>query len=194
MIRWMAAALLVGFAPVALAQGSAPAKEEKAPAHAGGAMDASKMDMSKMGPWTRKPTNEAKTKKEIEEVLKQQEELCAKKDMEGMAARIDFPVLMVTDDAKGVVEARETSKEQYVAMMKPFVEGASKDMKMTHKLGISVLSDSIAVVVDDFTTTMGKQKFTGRSSSLMVKTGGQWKARVMTEAGWGGMAEPSAKK
>jgi hypothetical protein len=185
----MAAALVVGFAPVALAQGSAPAKEEKPPAAAGGAMD-----MSKMGPWTRKPTNESKAKKEIEELFKQEEELCAKKDMEGMVARVDFPVMMVTDDAKGAIEAKETSKEQYVAMMKPFVDGAPKDMKTTHKLGISVLSDSLAVVSDDFTTTMGKQKLSGRNSSLLVKTGGQWKRKSMVEAGWGGMPEPPAKK
>jgi hypothetical protein len=41
---------------------------------------------------------------------------------------------------------------------------------------------------------MGKQKLSGRNSSLLVKTGGQWKRKSMVEAGWGGMPEPPAKK
>jgi hypothetical protein len=33
---------------------------------------------------------------------------------------------------------------------------------------------------------MGKQKLTGRNTSMLVKRDGQWKWKVMAEAGWGG--------
>ena len=61
---------------------------------------------------------------------------------------------------------------------------------MTHKPTITVLSDSLANVVDDFTMTMGKQKITGKNASLLVKRDGQWKWKSMVEAGYGGMEPP----
>jgi hypothetical protein len=148
------------------------------------------MDMSKMGPAARKPTNEKQTKKEIEAFFKQQEEAMKKGDMEAGFAAIDFPVYMATDDMKGTPEAVLWNREQYVQMMKPMMENMPKDMKMTHKPTITVLSDSLAAVVDDFTMTMGKQKITGKNAGLLVKRDGQWKWKMMVEAGWGGMSPP----
>ena len=156
----------------------------------GSAQGAPAMDMTKMGPRARKPTNESQTKKEVQDFFKKAEETGKKGDMEGMLSRVDFPVYMATDDLKGIPEAKEFSREEYTAMMKPFFENMPKDMKMTHKPTITVLSDSLANVVDDFTTTMGKQKMTGRNAGLLVKRDGQWKWKVMVEAGWGGMHPP----
>jgi hypothetical protein len=193
----------VVFAGSAFAQGKAPAKETKpgatpaqpsaasgqpaaAPAQ-GGAMN---MDMTKMGPGARKPTNEAQTKKEIEATFKQMEEAEKSGNMDAMFSAIDFPVYMVTDDLKGVPETKQFNRDEYIAMMKPMMENMPKDMKMTHKRSIAVLSDSLANVVDDFTMTMGKQKVSGRNVMLLVKRDGQWKAKTMVEAGWGGMSPP----
>jgi hypothetical protein len=187
----------VVFAGSAWAQGkdAKPAAGAAAPAAQGGAMQGNGMqgmDMSKMGPQARKPTNEAATKKEIEAFFKQMEENMKKGDMEAGLAAVDFPVYMATDDMKGVPEAKEFNREQYTAMMKPMHDNMSKDMKMTHKPTITVLSDSLANVVDEFTMTMGKQKMSGRNGGLLVKRDGQWKWKTMVEAGWGGMAPPSA--
>lgn len=150
------------------------------------------MDLTKMGPGARKPTNEKQTKQEVMEFFKQQEELGKKGDMEAALASYDFPIYMATDDLKGVPEAREYSREEYVAMMKPFYENMPKDMKVTHKPTISVLSDSLVSVIDDFTMTQGKQKITGRNTSLLVKRDGQWKWKTMVEAGYGGMSAEGA--
>jgi hypothetical protein len=151
-------------------------------------------DMSKMGPSSRKPTDEKKTKKEIDEMFKKAEEAHMKGDMEAMAALHDFPVFMATDDAKGAVETKSYSKEEFIAMMKPFFENMPKDTKTTHKSVVVVLSDSLANVTDDFTMTMGKTKMTGKNSGLLVKVDGNWKWKVMVEAGWGGMAPPADTK
>lgn len=148
------------------------------------------MDMTKVGPMARKPTNEKQTKKEIQAFFKKVEELHKSGDMDAMFATVDFPVYMMTDDLKGVPEAKEYSREEYVAMMKPMYENMPKDMKVTHKQTIFVLSDSLANVTDDFTMTMGKQKITGRNVTMLVKRDGQWKWKVMAEPGWGGMAPP----
>ena len=147
------------------------------------------MDMSKMGPWARKPTNERATKKEITAWFKAQEQLEKKGDMDGMLAAVDFPVYMVTDDAKGMTEASSTNKEQYVEMMKPFHENMPKDMKARHKQTITVLSDNLAMVTDDFSMTHGKMKMAGRNAGLLVKKDGKWMWKMMVEAGWGGMGE-----
>ncbi|MBE2248357.1 MAG: hypothetical protein IAE78_02335 [Myxococcus sp.] len=150
------------------------------------------MDMTKMGPAARKVTDEKKTKKELEAFFKAADEADKKGDFEAGVAAIDFPVYMATDDLKGVPEARAYSKDEYVAMMKPMMENMPKDVTTTHKRSITVLSDSLANVVDDWTMTMGKVKTTGKNATLVVKVGADWKLKTMVEAGWGGMSAPAA--
>ncbi|MBL8922262.1 MAG: hypothetical protein JNJ54_25655 [Myxococcaceae bacterium] len=176
---------------IALAQG-APAAAGQAP-KAEAAAAAPGMDMSKMGPWSRKPADEKKTKKEVEDFFKKDDEASTKGDMEGMLALIDFPVFMATDDAAGAVTATPTSKEDWIAEMKPFFENMPKDSKTTHKRNITILSDALANVSDEYTMTAGKNKMVGRSMGLIVKVGGSWKWKVMAEAGWGGMGPPKAE-
>lgn len=141
-----------------------------------------------MGPGSRKPTNEAKTKKDIEAFFKEEDALMAKKDWDAMLNRIDFPVTMITDNSAGMPSAQVSSKEQYLAEMKPFWENMPAGYSMKHKFTISVLSDSLANVVDDFDMTMGKTKTKGKNSMTVVKVGGMWKVKTMVEAGWGDMS------
>jgi hypothetical protein len=142
-------------------------------------------DMSKMGPWSRKPANDAALKKEITDFLKQEDELMKKGDFDASVARIDFPVMMATDDSKGVTKVQEWSKDKYVGEMKKFWETMPKDMKVNHKQTITVLSDAMASVTDDYTMMMGKQKLAGRSLMMLVKKDGQWKFKMFAEPGWG---------
>jgi len=174
------------------AQG-APAAQPSQPAQAGGAqgMDMSKMDLSKMGAPARKPTNEKQTKQEIMDLFKAMDEAHKKGDTEMLFAMHDYPVFMVTDDMKGVPEEKSYTREEYIAEMKPYFDTMPKDMKVTHKPTITVLSDSLVNVVDDFTMTMGKQKVSGRNAGLLVKRDGKWLWKSMIEAGWGGMSAPS---
>jgi hypothetical protein len=190
----IAAVVASSLAVFAQAPAPAPAKAAPAPAAppapalapAPAAPIAAAMDMTKMGPAARKPTNEGATKKEIEAWFKQDEALAAARNWDAMLARIDFPVLMTTDSLSGVPEVTNATKEQYIAMMKPMWE--MPQGKTTHKLNITVLSDSLATLVDDFSMNMGRQTVKGRNASLLVKNGGQWHFKAMTEAGWGGMA------
>ena len=163
-----------------------------APAAAPAPAPAPAMDMSKMGPGVRKPTNEARTKKEIEAFFKDEDALSAKKDWDAMTARVDFPVYMLTDSLAGVPSGEATSKDAYLAMMKPSWESGGPAPVTKHKLTISVLSDSLVNVVDDFDMTMGKTRVKGRNASTLVHVAGAWKFKTMTEAGWGDMAGPPA--
>lgn len=191
MTKRLMVVVLSAFAVTAFAQAPA-AKKEEAKKDGGTekkAEAAAPMDMSKVGPWTRKVANEKASKKEVEDFLKKQEEAGAKGDMEGMLGHIDFPVYMLTDDAKGKLEASAMTKDQYVAEMKPFYENMPKDTKYTHKYTVTLFSDALALVVDDFTMTAGKTKLAGRNASLLGKVDGAWKFKTMVEAGWGGMGE-----
>ncbi|GMU58239.1 MAG: hypothetical protein AMXMBFR34_00020 [Myxococcaceae bacterium] len=175
--------------PPPAAKAPPPAPAPAAPAPAAAAPAAPAMDWTKVGPGSRKPKNEGAVKKELTAFLAEEDKLFAAKNWDGLLARIDFPVTMITDDGTGKVSSRATTKEQYVAEMKPFWESAPADLKVKHKPTITVHSDSLATVVDDFQMTMGKTKVAGKSAMTLVKVDGSWKCKVMLEAGWGGMAE-----
>jgi hypothetical protein len=106
-------------------------------------------------------------------------------------ANIDFPVTMMTDDAKGVPKVEQWNKAQYEAMMKGMGD-MPKDMKTTYKHSVTALSDSLVNVTTDFTMTMGKNKMSGRSMGVLVKRDGKWMWKMMGEAGWGDMPSPTA--
>jgi hypothetical protein len=155
---------------------------------------AAPFDLTKVGPMSRKPTNEALTRKELELFVMQEDQLATQGNIDARLARIDFPVTMITDDAKGVPEVHQLSRDEYLAEMKPFWDSQPKDTKVVHRLNIAVLSDSLAVVTDDYTQLGGGQKLVARSSSMVVKRDGQWRWKTMAEAGWGGMPPPPAEQ
>ena len=159
------------------------AHDQKSPPATGGS--GTPTDMTKMGPWTRKPANEAKVKKEIEAFFKEEEALMKQRDFDAELARIDFPVFMATDDSKGIPKAELYDRQHYAEMMKPMFDQTPADMQLTRKTDITVLSDSLATYTCDFTVTAGKEKHSGRNSGLLVKRDGQWKWKAMYEAGWG---------
>jgi hypothetical protein len=163
-------------------------EKESPPATGGSAMPT---DMSKFGPWTRKPTNEAKTRKELEAFIKEGDAIMKRRDFDAELARADFPVLMVTDDSKGIPKDETYDRQKYVEMMKSMYEQMPADMQMTHKPTFTVLSDSLAAFTDDYTMTTGGKKRSGRNAGLLVKRDGQWKWKTFYEAGWGDYPSPA---
>jgi hypothetical protein len=140
-----------------------------------------------MAGWVaRKVTNEAKTRKEIHAFLNEMDQVSRKGDVDAAMALIDFPVLMVTDNAKGEVMAGQFSEEQWKQMMGPMYEKPMpKEMRVAHKATITPLTDSLASVSDDWSMTVSGKKMTGRSHMLLVKVDGKWRAKSMVEGGWG---------
>ncbi|XXF75364.1 hypothetical protein P2318_20085 [Myxococcaceae bacterium GXIMD 01537] len=160
-------------------------QKQEAPPATGGS--GAPVDMNKVGPWTRKPTNEAKTKKEIEAFFKEEDAIMKERNFDAALARIDFPVFMATDNSKGVPEAGTYDRQKYADMMKPFFNQMPADTQVSHKTNITVLSDSLATYTDDFSMTMEGKKRTGRNAGLLMKVNGEWKWKAMYEAGWGDM-------
>ena len=136
----------------------------------------------------RKVTREQQDRKEIEALLKAMDDAGKKGDVEAGAALIDFPVLMVTDDSKGEASGMAWTREQWVEMMKPFYAQPMKDTTVAHRPTVFLVSDSLATLGDEWTMTTKGKKTTGRSSMVLVRTGGKWKAKAMMESGWGDMA------
>ncbi|MGV3619455.1 MAG: hypothetical protein ACO1OB_01485 [Archangium sp.] len=176
-----------GTAPAPAPAANAATAATPAPAPAGGGMD-----MSKMGPAARKSKNEAAVKKEVEAWWVTEEALMKAKNYDAVADRIDFPILMATDSMAGVPSGESYTREQYIAMMKPMWEAMPVDLKTTHKFTTTVLSDVLVNVVDDYSSTANKQTMKGRMSALVMKINGQWKTKMMAEAGWGDVPSPAA--
>jgi hypothetical protein len=184
-----ACALLI--AVPALGQGAPPAADP-APAAEPAPAAAPQMDMSKVGGASRPVKNEKKVKKELDAFFKAEDAAMKKRDQEASWAMVDYPVLMVTDDSKGQSSDISMTREQYIAEMKPFMEQPPpKNMKYTVKRDVTVLTDSLAMVVGKVTMSLGKKKFSWKNASLVVKKDGKWGYKMMAEGGWGdAMGEP----
>ncbi|BDG05965.1 nuclear transport factor 2 family protein [Anaeromyxobacter oryzae] len=137
-----------------------------------------------------KVTNEQKDRKEIQAVLKQLEAAGKKGDIDAAAALLDFPVLMVTDDSKGQAMADSWTKEKWVEQMGPVYKQPMP--AVTNKPTITLLSDSLAIVTNQWSTTMGKQKVSARDALQLVRVDGKWRIKSMIEGGWGDMMGPAS--
>ena len=131
-------------------------------------------------------------KKGIDELYKTCDESMKKGDVEGMAARIDFPVMMMTDNAAGVPSTAMWEKAAWVDAMTKAHVGMPKDMKMAKKTKVIFISDSLAFVEETNDMTMGKAKDKWMSGAIVELKDGKWMFKGMIEGGWGDMM-PAAK-
>jgi len=143
--------------------------------------------------------NEQKDRKEIAAFLARMEEAGKKGDLAAAASLVDFPVTMITDDSKGEAGGEAWSREQWEKVMRPFYEKPAPPGMITHAPPTVVLiTDSLASVVSAWTMKMGGKTVRGKSAMLLVRRGGEWKAKAMMEGGWGdapvgGGAEAASK-
>ena len=134
--------------------------------------------------------NEAKDKQEIQGVYKAMEAAGRKGDLEAAAGLVDFPVTMLTDDSKGQGMGEAWSREQWTQVMTPFYAKPMKDVKVTHKQSVFLMSDSLAAVNDVATVAHAGKTITTRSTALLVRRDGEWRIKAMAEGGWGDMKPP----
>jgi uncharacterized protein (TIGR02246 family) len=134
-----------------------------------------------------KVKNEAKDKQEIQALLKTMESAGKTGDLDAAAALVDFPVMMMTDDSKGQAKGEAWDRDKWTEVMRPFYANPMKDMKVTHKPTVFLLSDSLASVDDVCTMSHGGKTITSRSSMLVTRTDGKWRVKAMAEGGWGDM-------
>jgi hypothetical protein len=170
--------IVLGLSATALAQ-----DKGNAPAGAGAGVD-----MSKMGPLSRKVTKE--DKKGVDELYKTTEDAWMKGDVNALADSCDFPVIMLSDDSKGEVKHYTVTREQWVGMMSQFVQGMPKDVKMKNSHKAAFLSDDLAAVIEEHSMS-GKMKGSWKAFSVVTLRDGKWKFKQMAEAGWGDMKPPA---
>lgn len=169
-------ALLLTLALTA-ASAAAAAAQEKAPPAA-----------DPLGAWKpHKVAREAADRKEILALMKAMDAAAVNGDLEAAATLVHFPVLMATDDAKGQGSAEAWTREQWLEVMKPMYAKPMSDAKTTHNPTIFLVSDSLALVGDNWSMTMGKKKMAGRSAAMLVRVDGSWRFAAMMESGWGDM-------
>lgn len=140
-----------------------------------------------------KVKSEAKDKQEIQGLIKAMEAAEKTGDLEAAAALVDFPVTMLTDDSRGEGMGEAWDREKWMQVMKPFYAKPMKDMKVTHKPSVFLLSDSLAVVDDVSTMAQGGKTMTTRTSMFLVRRDGTWRVKSMAEGGWGDTMGPNAQ-
>jgi hypothetical protein len=131
----------------------------------------------------RKVTTE--DKKGIDALIAAEEAAMTKGDMEASAANVDFPVYMVSDNAKGEAIAVNWDKKKYVDVMTASAQNMPKDAKMKHNRKYHFLTDTMALVTDDVSSTVAKTTQSWKSASLVVKKDGKWLWKSMMMGGWG---------
>jgi uncharacterized protein (TIGR02246 family) len=127
----------------------------------------------------------AKDKQEIQALFHAMDAAGRTGDLEAAAALVDFPVTMITDDSKGEAMGEAWDREKWTEVMKPLYAKPMKDVKVTHKPEIFLLSDSLATVDDVTTMTKGGKTITSRSSMFLIRKDGKWRVKSMAEGGWG---------
>ena len=123
----------------------------------------------------------------IQALFRAMESAAKKGDLDAAAALVDFPVMMMTDDSKGQAKGEAWDREKWTEVMRPFYEKPMKDVKVTHKPTVFLLSDSLASVDDVCTMTKGGKPTTSRNSMFVIRTDGRWRLKAMAEGGWGGV-------
>lgn len=176
-------------APAFAADNKGPAAAPAAPAAAPAGAPAGAPDMSKVGPLSRPVTKQ--DKKGIDDLYKAFEEAMKKGDVNAAADLVDFPIVMLTDDSKGVAKVQNTTREQWIAIFGPMVTNMPKDMKMSSKHTPTFLSDTLAVSVEQNGMQIGKMKGKWNAMSVLTQIDGKWKFKQMAEAGWGDMGPPA---
>src|SRR5450432_2513226 len=176
-----------------LALGGVALAADKAPAAAVPPAAPAMPDMTKMGPMSR-PVTKA-DKKGIDDLYKAFEAAMAKGDVNAAADLVDFPVIMLSDDSKGVAKSFNATREQWIGIFSPFLN-KPKDMKMSGKHAPTFLSDTLAVSVESSSMSMGKIKGKWSGMAVVTLVDGKWKFKEMAEAGWGDMpgTGPSSAK
>jgi ketosteroid isomerase-like protein len=147
-------------------------------------------DMSKVGPMSRPVTKP--DKKGVDDLYKAFEDAMHKGDVAAAADLVDFPVLMLSDDSKGVAKSFSATREQWTAIFSPLAQNMPKDVKTTSKHAPTFLSDTLAVSIETNSMTMGKTKGKWNAMSVLTLVDGKWKFKEMAEAGWGDMPAPAA--
>jgi ketosteroid isomerase-like protein len=142
-----------------------------------------------MGPMSRPVTKQ--DKKGIDDTYKAFEDAMKKGDVNAAADLIDFPVIMLSDDSKGVAKTFNANREQWTSIFAPFAQNMPKDMKMTSKHTPTFLSDTLAVSIEQNSMAMGKTHGKWNAMSVLTLIDGKWKFKQMAEAGWGDMPPPA---
>jgi hypothetical protein len=185
MTKTLSALVILSFAAAAQAADKAPAPAAPGAAAPAAAAPGGAPDMTKMGPMSRAVTKQ--DKKGIDDLYKAFEDAMMKGDVNAAADLVDFPVIMLSDDSKGVVKSFNATREQWMGIFTPFATNRPKDMKMSGKHTPTFLSDTLAVSIEQTSMTMGKMKGKWNGFAVVTLVDGKWKYKQMAEAGWGDM-------
>jgi hypothetical protein len=184
------AVLILAISTLAAGTARAADKAPAAPAPGAAAPAGGMPDMTKMGPLSRPVTKQ--DKKGIDDLYKAFEDAMMKGDVAAAADLCDFPVIMLSDNSKGVAKSFNATREQWLGIFTPMATNRPKDMKMSGKHTPTFLSDTLAVSLEQNSMSVGKVKGKWNAMAVVALVDGKWKFKQMAEAGWGDMPAAQA--
>jgi ketosteroid isomerase-like protein len=132
----------------------------------------------------RDPRNEAKAKKEIQELFLGFDDAGERGDAEAAAALLDFPLLVATDGAKGDAAGESWTRERWLEALRPVYDVPLKKAQISHKAQVFLVSDSLATVNLQTTVTKGGTSRVERSAVIVIRKDGEWRIKARVESGW----------
>jgi uncharacterized protein (TIGR02246 family) len=143
------------------------------------------------GPASRVPRtvrDEAKAKKEIQELFLGLDDAGERGDADAAAALLDFPLLVATDGAAGEASGSPWSRERWLETMAPVYDVPLKNARITHKAQVFLVSDSLATVNLITTVTKAGKSTVEKSAAIVIRRDGEWRIKARVESGWSDVA------
>lgn len=149
------------------------------------------------GPASRVPRgvkDEARARKEIQELFLGFDDAGENGDAEAAAALLDFPLLVATDGARGEGSGAPWSRERWLETMAPVYDVPLKNARISHKAQVFLVSDALATVNLVTTVTKGGKSTVERSAAVVIRRDGEWRIKARVESGWSDVAPPAPER
>lgn len=148
------------------------------------------------GPASRVPRgvkDEARAKKEIQELFLGFDDAGENGDADAAAALLDFPLLVATDGAKGEASGAPWTRERWLETMAPVYDVPLKNARISHKAQVFLVSDALATVNLITTVTKGGKSTVERTAAIVIRRDGEWRIKARVESGWSDVAPVAAE-
>lgn len=124
-------------------------------------------------------------KRGIDAYYRAADESLKSNNWDAIASQIDFPVLMVTDDARGEGNGSMWNREQWLRTMKQASAGTPQNAKISARRKPFFITNDLVIVEIENRMQVGNQKMNYRSADLLIRRNGQWRTKASIEGGWG---------
>lgn len=122
-------------------------------------------------------------KKEVEAWFAKYAEFSENNDIEGLAGMVQFPLQVVSRDAKGSGGVQSWNKDNFVKVMKGVLAKTPDDTESKSEHTPYFLSHDLVIIMTKTSGKSGGQKNIAKSADVLVRVGGKWMLQVTAQPG-----------